>query len=214
MDSANQTAVKKRTRRGDSRALLLAATSKILSERNTIDVSLSDIAEVSGLNSALIKYHFGNKEGLLLALVKRDAETSMIQMNKLLTMPVSPEQKIRLHISGIISTYAKYPYLNRLIHALIDNPDKKLARHIATFFVQPLVEAQGKILSEGQDLGVFQIVDPMHFYYSIVGACDILFYARHTLDIVFGISQLTPEIREAYSAKIAENALLSLRKIA
>src|SRR5690606_26478241 len=95
--------------RGRSRELLLEAASRLLSQRNSIDVSLSEIAQESGLNSALISYHFGNKEGLLLALVRRDAETAMRQLDQLLAMDISPEQKIRLHIRGVISTYAKYP---------------------------------------------------------------------------------------------------------
>jgi AcrR family transcriptional regulator len=195
-----------------TRAHLLETTSRLLSEHNSVDVSLSEIAEASGLNSALIKYHFGNKEGLLLALVRRNAEKSLENLDRLVRMPISPEQKVRLHINGIINTYAKYPYMNRLIHTLMDKPDKRLGRDIATFFVQPLVEAQRKILQEGVDKGVFVEVNPMHFYYSIVGACDIIFYARPSLEYVFGISELTPEVRDAYAAQIADSTLRLLQR--
>jgi AcrR family transcriptional regulator len=40
-------------------------------QRSSIDISLSDIAQKSGANAALVKYHFGNKDGLLLALLAR-----------------------------------------------------------------------------------------------------------------------------------------------
>ncbi len=47
-------------------AKLLVAAGDLMIERNSTDISLSDIAEKSGVNSALVKYHFGNKDGLLL----------------------------------------------------------------------------------------------------------------------------------------------------
>ena len=40
---------------------LLVAASGLMIERSSIEVSLSDIAQKSGVNAALVKYHFGNK---------------------------------------------------------------------------------------------------------------------------------------------------------
>ena len=56
---------------------LLVAASELMIERASIEVSLSDIAQKSGVNAALVKYHFGNKDGLLLALLARDAATEI-----------------------------------------------------------------------------------------------------------------------------------------
>src|SRR6516164_9550756 len=52
---------------------LLVAASELMIERASIEISLSDIAQKSGVNAALVKYHFGNKDGLLLAFLARDA---------------------------------------------------------------------------------------------------------------------------------------------
>src|SRR6266404_3369427 len=62
---------------------LLVAASELMIERSSIEVSLSDIAQKSGVNAALVKYHFGNKDGLLLALLARDAATEMSQLEYL-----------------------------------------------------------------------------------------------------------------------------------
>ena len=62
---------------------LLVAASELMIERSSIEVSLSDIAQKSGVNAALVKYHFGNKEGLLLALLARDAATEVSQLEYL-----------------------------------------------------------------------------------------------------------------------------------
>src|SRR5918911_3133677 len=77
---------------------LLVAASELMIERASIEVSLSDIAQKSGVNSALVKYHFGNKDGLLLALLARDAETEVLNLEFLLAQPIAPVAKLKLHI--------------------------------------------------------------------------------------------------------------------
>ena len=69
---------------------LLVAASELMIERASIEVSLSDIAQKSGVNAALVKYHFGNKDGLLLALLARDAATEMLQLEYLISQSISP----------------------------------------------------------------------------------------------------------------------------
>ena len=54
-----------------ARAHLLDTASAIMRERDTVDVSLSELSRRAGLNSALVKYYFGNKAGLLKALLER-----------------------------------------------------------------------------------------------------------------------------------------------
>jgi TetR/AcrR family transcriptional regulator len=199
-------------RRRNSAELLLDAVSKILTERNSTDVSLSDVAEESKLNSALIKYHYRNKEGLLLALVRRNAQAAMGQLEHLVSMTIPVEQKIRYHVFGIVNTYAKYPYLNRLIHELLESKDEEVVRDLIDFFVKPLVAAETRLLREGEETGVFRHMEPMHFYFSVVGACDQLFYSRQSLKYAFGVSEVSPEMREAYANFVATMANNMLRK--
>src|SRR5947199_6464123 len=97
---------------------LLVAASELMIERSSIEVSLSDIAQKSGVNAALVKYHFGNKDGLLLALLAR-AATEVAHLEYLLAQPIAPTAKLRLHIAGIIRAYHQFPYMNRLIHYLL-----------------------------------------------------------------------------------------------
>src|SRR3974377_269041 len=81
---------------------LLVAASGLMIERSSIEVSLSDIAQKSGVNAALVKYHFGNKDGLLLALLARDAATEMDNLEYILGQPITPTEQLKLHVAGII----------------------------------------------------------------------------------------------------------------
>src|SRR4029078_7967916 len=114
---------------------LLVAASELMIERSSIDVSLSDIAQKSGVNAALVKYHFGNKDGLLLALLARDAATEVTHLEYLLSQPITSTAKMKLHIAGIIRAYYRFPYMNRLIHYLLHESVAASADEVSKFFV-------------------------------------------------------------------------------
>src|SRR3978361_2027433 len=110
---------------------LLVAASELMIERSSIEISLSDIAQKSGANAALVKYHFGNKDGLLLALLERDAGTELSNLEYLLAQPITPTAKLRLHIAGIIRAYHRFPYMNRLIHYLLHESSANAADEVS-----------------------------------------------------------------------------------
>src|SRR5438132_13484402 len=149
---------------------LLVAASELMIERCSIEVSLSDIAQKSGVNAALVKYHFGNKDGLLLALLARDAATEVANLEYLLAQPIAPTAKLKLHIAGIIRAYHQFPYMNRLIHYLLHESNPEAADEVSKFFVAPLLDFHRRLLAEGIRCGEFRKVDPVLFYTSLIGA--------------------------------------------
>lgn len=193
-----------------SATALLDAAAAILSRRNVIDISLSDVAKESGLNSALVKYYFGGKEGMLLALHSRDAYRAVEQMEHLVRMNISPVAKMRVHISGMINTYYRSPYLNRLMHYLIGDGETEAGGKIAQFFVEPILNAQRAILEQGVASGDFRPIDPELFYFSLTGACDHIFYARHTLLHLRGEGHVTDELRQRYIKHVTEIYMTTL----
>src|SRR5438874_576393 len=181
---------------------LLVAASELMIERSSIEVSLSDIAQKSGVNAALVKYHFGNKDGLLLALLARDAATEMSQLEYLISQPISPTAKLKLHIGGIIRAYYQFPYMNRLIHYLLHESSTEAADEVSKFFVAPLLEFQRRLLAEGIKAGDFRNIDPVMFYTSLVGACDRLLFGCHAMPRATGDGPVTAgEAIKAASAK-------------
>ena len=75
----------------DAPTQLLDAASEIMRQGDIDDVSLSELARRSGLNSALVKYYFGNKAGLLRALIDRDWSVRVRSVEALLAKDVAPE---------------------------------------------------------------------------------------------------------------------------
>ena len=177
---------------------LLVAASELMIERAAVEVSLSDIAQKSGVNAALVKYHFGNKDGLLLALLARDAATEMAQLDYLWAQPITPTAKLKLHIAGIIRAYHQFPYMNRLIHYLLHESSGAAADEVSKFFVAPLLNFHRRLLAEGIKAGEFRNVDPVLFYTSLIGACDHLFFGRRAMSRATGVGPVTDEVCRQY----------------
>ena len=183
---------------------LLVAASGLMIERSSIEVSLSHIAQKSGVNAALVKYHFGNKDGLLLALLARDAATEISQLEYLLAQPISPTAKLRSHIGGIIRAYHRFPYMNRLIHYLLHESSPESADEVSKFFVAPLLDFHRRLLAEGIRCGEFRNIDPVLFYTSLIGACDHLFFGRHAMSRAVGVGPVTDEVCRQYIRHMEE----------
>lgn len=166
--------------------MLLAAASDLMIELGTPDVSLHAIARRAGVTAPLVKYYFGSKEGLLVALVERDTARSLAQLDGLNARAIDPLAKLRIHIAGIVRTYSRYPYLVGLLNHLLRETQGEASERIKTSFVTPLIDAQRRIVEEGVAAGLFRPIEPDHLYFIIVGACQYLFSSRVAFADVMG----------------------------
>jgi AcrR family transcriptional regulator len=201
-NSGNATLAKGDPGLNASAELLINTTAALLSKRSHLNVSLADIAKHSGLNSALVKYYFKNKEGLLLALLERDAGRHMKGLSRLVKLDVSAQEKFQIHIRAILSAYFESPYLNRLIHYMVEHAEPMLSARVTDIFVKPIHGAYKAILDQGIREGVFGHVDPGLLYFSLIGACDHIFTSSQSVEAVTRHAKLTKKLLESYTAHV------------
>lgn len=190
--------------RPSARELLLEAASAVMSERQTIDVPLSDIAAHAEVNVALVSYYFGGKDGLLLALAKRDAAKALGELDRLLSLNISPAEKLRRHLAGVIRTFFRYPYLYRLLAALMRDSSEENAREITTFFAEPLARTSKEVMEAGIADGTIRPVDPDLFYMAALGACEQIFANRSILRFVHGVEEIDETLQRRYADVVLE----------
>jgi TetR/AcrR family transcriptional regulator len=187
-----------------TRDSLLQAARDAMVAKNSIDVSLAEISEITGNSPGLIVYHFQNKEGLLLSLIELDAAKATSQLEGLRALDIPADKKMRMHIGGILSAYFKTPYANRLLNELMQNASPESARHVSEVFLKPIADFQRDLLDQGVKEGVFRPVDPTDFYFIILGACDHLFARPSALKNIFGVERITDETRRRYSKSLTD----------
>lgn len=181
-----------------ARELLLHTASTIMREGDIVDISLSELSLRSGLNSALVKYYFGNKAGLMKALLDRDMQDIVHAVDALMAKDMSPEVRLRRHIGAVVDTYYKTPYLNRLLMRLVRESDPDEAHRIADSYLSPLSQAYDRLIKDGVKQRVFRKVDPQLFYFTTTGACDRFFSSRLVLKHCYDTEALTEELRDRY----------------
>ena len=194
-----------------ARAQLLETASAIMREGDIVDISLSELSLRSGLNSALVKYYFGNKAGLMKALLDRDMAAITHTVDALLRKDMDPEAKLTLHLGKMVDTYYATPYLNRLLMRLVRDSDPEEAKRIAETYLTPLLGAYDRLIAEGVKAGVFRALDPQLFYFSATGAADRFFSARLVLRHCFDQDTLTAELRDRYKAHIIDLIMAGIR---
>lgn len=187
-----------------AREQLLTAASAVLRDGDTIDLSLAELAKRAKLNSALVKYYFGNKAGLLLALVERDMADIVGALDGLLAEAISPAEKLSRHVASVVDTFYRHPYLNRLLMRIIREADGPTAKHIAAAWLDPMVRFYDDLVAEGVKSGSFRPMSPQMLYFSVTGMADRFFAARLVLRHCYDGAELTEVMRDGYRNHIID----------
>ncbi len=100
----------------DVRNRILEAAWRLIEERQDASVSLADIAKEAGLSRQTLYVNFGNRVGLLLAMVEHRDATSpeLARMRK-----ARPEQAVDEVLEAVVRAWFKYvPVIFTVAHAL------------------------------------------------------------------------------------------------
>ena len=181
-----------------ARDQLIEAASQIMREGDTIDLSLSELSLRAGLNSALVKYYFGNKNGLMLALLDRDMGNIVLSLGALLAKDMPPEEKLRIHIGAVIDTYYAFPYLNRLLMRMVRDSAPVEAARIAELYLKPISKVYDALIAEGVKAGKFRKIDPQMFYFTVTGAADRFYSSRLVMRHCYNQDDFSENMRDRY----------------
>jgi hypothetical protein len=98
--------------------------------------------------------------------------------------------------------------VNRLIHVMLEDP--VYGQEVARTVSKPLADTQRELLDAAIAAGRFKPIDPMLFYFIVLGACDQLFFGQHILRVAFGIDRIDDDLRRRYTATLLEIILHGL----
>jgi AcrR family transcriptional regulator len=183
---------------------LLAATHELLVERVRGPVSLTEICARAGLNTALVKYYFGSKDGLLAALRAHLRAHYRADLERIERSDGTPTQKLESYVDHIVRMFAQYPYVAYILHQ--EHSDEEITRFVREL-LRPALSFHARLIAEGRKRGEFRDVDPRFLMFSIIGACEFLFVVPSWNEVAFGKSTLSPSAVDAFAKHTTEIVL-------
>jgi len=140
---------------------LQAAALDLFAQQNYSTVTIKDIAAATGINSALIYYHFGSKEELFLKAVTNTVDVAFRKFEDVRKNVQEPEQVIFLWIEIHILQFVLLQKLAKisLDYASTRNRTAAVDRAIRSFYDKENV-VLGEAIRAGMAQGIFRPVDP------------------------------------------------------
>lgn len=190
---------------------LLDSLRDLMVERDSLDVTLGEVARRAGVNHALVGYYFGSKEGMFVALLLRHGARTPKLLRTLIRSDIGPSEKMRRHIAGVLEAYDECPILGVLLDHILKTGSPEAVGKVNALILKPLLEFYEAVVDEGTGSGEFARMDPMFLHLIVIGACTALYANRPRLSIGYGITQITPTFRERYLDYVTDFILQGMR---
>lgn len=142
------------------RAQIVEAAIKTLDEVGYVQSSLAQIAKRAGISTALISYHFSDKEDLMNHVLVRLLESSTSYILDKVRQRSTPEEKLDTFILASLAYQGTHPAHNSALIEIIFNartPDKIPYYKLSDDEEEPLLFELQQILKAGQETGVFGV---------------------------------------------------------
>lgn len=183
---------------GVGRDAIVTATRALLASQNHAKLSLRELARALNVDPGLIRYYFGNKEGLYAEVVQEVLEENRRRHQKVIHSKLPPEQKLQRRISIYLDIISENPFLHSLFLDIIlhgKGPDTAQYRHQAVS--RAYLELRQLMASSGAAIAG-QPVDARFLHLAILGMCEFYVSAQPMVRELFGGQTPSRELRTRY----------------
>ena len=169
----------------DARERLLSAGTELFAAKGFAGVSIRELATAAGVNSALISYHYGGKEGLYEAVVTAQYERLIGKFEAIAVSTATVEEKVRMYADVIRRNHTQdQPLMARLIQEKLTSPTACLEKVVRKYTVR-IAGIISDVLRQGIQSGAFrQDIDPIFAAMSLAGMLNFYFILREVTKAV------------------------------
>jgi TetR/AcrR family transcriptional regulator, transcriptional repressor of bet genes len=140
------------------RAQIVDAAIKTLDEIGYVQTSLAQIAKRAGISTALISYHFADKDDLMNHVLLHLLEKSTSYVLEKIREHNTPQERLDAFILASLAYQGTHPTHNAALLEIIFNartPEKIPYYKLSDDEEEPLLQELQQILQDGQEKGVF-----------------------------------------------------------
>jgi AcrR family transcriptional regulator len=158
---------------GGTRDAIVAAAATAFAARGFSGTSVDSIAKASGFNKAMIYYHFRNKKGLYVEILRDVFRHIGGRAAEIADSDLGPGAKVEAFIDAFDNMAASRPYMPpMMMREMAEGAvhlDSDTLRLMAAIF-----ENLRRILDEGSSKGVFRPAHPVLTYFTLIS--PIIFF--------------------------------------
>ena len=193
----------------DTSAKLVEAATKLFAAKGFAAVSIRELAESAGANSALISYHFGGKEGLYRTVLEKQFQDLTDQMTRLGKRNPLPLDSIAGFAQIVMTLHQTRPNLLRLVNTELITPTPCFEQ-----VVKKYIERNFQFLSTAIAEGIRrkQIRDDINPSYAAVALASIINFYFLTKPLTNFFLPPSSEQDEIYGRQAVDIYLNGIRR--
>ena len=173
----------------DSRRKLIEAAIPLFAEKGYAAVSIRELAAAAQVNSALITYHFGGKEGLYRAVLEDQFNQIVELFSKKTFSDLSPAEKIRESAQDMIEFQSRNPFFRKLLFGELSHTTPSFEGILRDYSFR-LYRLFHETLETGIAQGEFrQDLNSSYALFAILGMVSYYFIAHSVIE------KAVPELR-------------------
>ena len=162
----------------DTKEKLLDAGEKLFALKGLTGVSIRELSQEAGANSALISYHFGSKEGLYAAVLENQFLPIGTLLDLAAAQAASPTEKLISYARNVAVVHGKVPFLTKYMIGEILNPSR-FFEPVIRKYIERAYRFLTDTLNEGIACGEFRKdMDVKAAALSLAGIINFYFISR------------------------------------
>ncbi|OGA00080.1 MAG: hypothetical protein A3H35_11705 [Betaproteobacteria bacterium RIFCSPLOWO2_02_FULL_62_17] len=193
-----------RPRDAVGRDRLIQATIDLFHKRSPGKLTLGDIAKFARVDPKLLRYYFGDKNGLFTAAVTQMLDKMQAAVEAQLDNEGPAAERIRKRVHSLLQTLYANPHLHPLIVEQIVHGDREAGRQALKFMAARGYAVTRKIIDDGLKRGELREVNPRFLHVAMVGLCEYFVTAKPLVRELFGGQPMSAAMTEAYADFVAD----------
>lgn len=162
----------------DNKEKLIEAGEKLFAQKGLAGVSIRELSHAAGVNSALISYYFGGKEGLYSSILEIQFLPMVKMLDSMAEVKASPKERIISYAKCVAMIHQKSPFLTKFFMSELTNPSR-FFEVIVRKYIERIYHFLTGALKEGIECGEFRPnIDVNTAALTLAGMMNFYFIAR------------------------------------
>ena len=196
---------------GSAEDKILLAAREVFVEKGFDGARMQEIADVAGINKALLHYYFRSKDKLFMAVFESSLENLIPSMEMILNNKGSIQEKLRLFFEVHLGFLLENPMIPRFIITEFSMKPDRMHKFFSEIRKNNIYLKISKIINDGIEQGEIKPIEPLQLLLNIVSLSVFPVLAGQMITGILDISEeeykITLEKRKKEAADFVIKAI-------